>query len=152
MTIAQRTATTIWQGPPAEGTGLVYAASGAFGPLPVTWAARTHEPGGQTSPEELAAAAHSLCFAMALALCLDNHGASAQRFDVAATVALDQVIVTPTITSSALRVRATVPGLAPAKFKTIVDEAAALCPLSRLFAGAQVTLDVDLDARIGGVS
>ena len=59
MTIAQRTATTIWEGPLAEGTGLLHAASGAFSPLPVTWAARTHEPGGQTSPEEFASAAHS---------------------------------------------------------------------------------------------
>lgn len=152
MTIAQRTATTVWEGPLAEGAGLVHAASGAFSPLPVTWAGRTHQPGGQTSPEELAAAAHSSCFAMALALCLDNHGAGAQRLDVAATVTLDQVDATPTIVSSALRVRATVEGLAPTDFKAVVDEAATLCPVSRLFAGARVTVDADLDTPAGGVS
>ncbi|MBV7701589.1 OsmC family peroxiredoxin [Nocardia nova] len=145
MTIAERTATTVWEGPLAEGTGLVHAASDAWSPLPVTWAARTHHPGGQTSPEELAAAAHSSCFAMALALCLDNHHASAQRLEIAATVTLDQVDSIPTIVSSTVRVRAQVPGLTPADFKAVVDEAAALCPVSRLFAGAAITVGAELD-------
>lgn len=145
MTTTQRTATTVWEGPLAEGAGLVHATSGAFSPLPVTWAGRTRQPGGQTSPEELAAAAHSSCFAMALALCLDNHEASPQRLDITATVTLDHLDATPTIVSSALNVRAGVPGLTATDFKTIVDEAAALCPISRLFAGATITVDAALD-------
>ncbi|EFG74528.1 hypothetical protein HMPREF0591_5596 [Mycobacterium parascrofulaceum ATCC BAA-614] len=57
----------------------------------MTWASRTERPGGKTSPEELAAAAHSSCFAMALALKLGENHTPPQRLDVAATVVLDAV-------------------------------------------------------------
>jgi osmotically inducible protein OsmC len=76
MAIAERTSETTWQGTLAGGTGTIRPASGALGELPVTWASRTAAPGGKTSPEELAAAAHSSCFAMALALRIGEHGAS----------------------------------------------------------------------------
>ena len=66
MAIAERTAATTWKGGLARGHGTIRPASDAFGELPVTWAARTEAPDGKTSPEELAAAAHSSCFAMAL--------------------------------------------------------------------------------------
>jgi osmotically inducible protein OsmC len=62
MTIAERTAETRWTGNLAQGYGRVHASSGAFDALPVTWAARTKRSDGRTSPEELAAAAHSSCF------------------------------------------------------------------------------------------
>ena len=64
--------------------------SGAAGELAVTWAARTERADGKTSPEELAAAAHSACYAMALTLRLGEHKAVPQRLAVTATVTLDQ--------------------------------------------------------------
>jgi lipoyl-dependent peroxiredoxin len=72
-------------------------ASGALGELPVTWASRIAEPGGKASPEELATATHSSCFAMALALRLGQHGATAERLTVTASVTLDEVDGMPTI-------------------------------------------------------
>ena len=69
MAIAQRNAAVVWEGTLARGLGALSAASGAF-ELPVTWASRTEQPDGRTSPEELIAAAHASCFAMALALVL----------------------------------------------------------------------------------
>ncbi|WP_245718496.1 hypothetical protein [Nocardia miyunensis] len=84
---------------------------------------------------------------MALALCLDNHNTPPQRLETAATLTLDRVNAAPTIVSSAPRARAPVPGLAPADFKTIVDEAAALCAVSRLFAEVEVTVDAELDTQ-----
>lgn len=148
MAIAVRTAETTWEGPLASGSGTIHPASGALGELPVTWMSRTEKPDGETSPEELAAAAHSSCFAMALALRLGEHHAVAQQLMVTATVTLDEVDGTPTIVSSDLRVRGQVPGLDAAGFQQAVDEAAALCPVSRLFAGAKISVTAALEPTL----
>jgi osmotically inducible protein OsmC len=148
VAIAERTAQTIWKGRLASGKGTVTSGTGALGPLPVTWAARTEQPDGMTSPEELAAAAHSSCFSMALALRLGEHKVTPQRLDVSATVTLDEVDGRPTVVSSALQVRAEVAGLDDATFQSIVDEAAKLCPISRLFAGASITVDAKLATNV----
>jgi osmotically inducible protein OsmC len=113
--------------------------------LQVSWASRTEQPGGKTSPEELAAAAHSSCFAMALALKLGENNTPPQRLVVQCTVTLDAVDGVPTITTSRLTVRAQVAGLDGDAFAAVVDEAAALCPVSRLFAGAKISVDANLD-------
>jgi osmotically inducible protein OsmC len=101
-----------------------------------------------TSPEELAAAAHSSCYAMALTLRLGEHKATPDRLSVAATVTLDQADGVPTIVSSHLDVTARVPGLDPAGFDTAVSEASDLCPVSRLFAGAKITVDATLEPAL----
>jgi lipoyl-dependent peroxiredoxin len=145
MAIAERTAETTWEGPLANGSGTIRPASGALGDLPVTWASRTSEPGGKTSPEELAAAAHSSCFAMALALRLGERRVTAERLTVTATVTLDEVDGTPTIVSSDLQVRGRVPGLDEYGFQEAVSETAALCPVSRLFAGAKIDVNATLE-------
>lgn len=145
MAIAERTAETIWEGGLPTGRGTIRPNSGAFQELPVTWAARTESPGGKTSPEELAAAAHSSCFAMALSLCLGEREVQPDRLTVSSTVTLEEVDGRPTIVSSALKVRARVPGLDAEGFQSAVDDAAALCPISRLFAGATITVDSDLE-------
>lgn len=91
------------------------------------------------------AAAHASCFSMALALRLGEHHTPPQRMQVEATVTLDDVDGLPTITSSTLRARAQVSGLDADGFATVVEEAAALCPVSRLFAGAKIVVDAELD-------
>lgn len=144
MSIAERTATTVWAGSLAAGAGVVNGATGALTDLPVTWVARTEHPGGKTSPEELAAAAHSSCFSMALAATLGQHRLTPETLDVSATVTLDEVDGAPTITTSALTITATVPGTDDAAFQSIVQEAAKMCPISRLFAGANITVTATL--------
>lgn len=146
MAIAERTAETTWEGALGSGNGTIRGASGALDGLPVTWASRTEHPDGKTSPEELAAAAHSACFAMALALRLGEHNTVPQRLSIAATVTLDNVDGVPTIVSSVLQVRGRVPGLDNASFHSVVDEAAKLCPVSRLFAGAEITVNAELES------
>jgi osmotically inducible protein OsmC len=146
MAIAERSAQTVWEGNLARGNGTIRPYSGAFEPLPVTWAARTEAPGGKTSPEELAAAAHSSCFSMALSLRLGERKSPPERLTVSATVTLDEVDGKPAIVSSALNVRGRVPGLDGEGFQQAVDEAAALCPVSRLFAGADITVDATLES------
>jgi osmotically inducible protein OsmC len=145
MAIAERTAETIWEGGLARGHGTIRPSSEAFEELPVTWAARTEAPDGKTSPEELAAAAHSSCFAMALTLCLGKRDLQPERLTVSSTVTLDAVDGKPTVVSSALVVRGRMAGLDPDGFTSVVDEAAELCPISRLFAGATITIDSDLE-------
>lgn len=145
MAIAERTAETTWEGGLARGHGTIRPNSGAFDELPVTWAARTEAPDGKTSPEELAAAAHSSCFAMALSLCLGERDIQPEKLTVSSTVTLDEVDGKPTVVSSALVVHGRVAGLDPDGFESVVDEAAALCPISRLFAGATIIISSDLE-------
>lgn len=139
MAIATRAAKTTWSADLASGHGVVQADSGGFDDLDVTWASRTEAPGGKTSPEELCAAAHSSCFAMALALKLGESKRMSQELQVKATVTLADVDGVPTIVSSVLDVGGRVDGLDAAGFEAVVAEAAALCPVSRLFSGAEVT-------------
>lgn len=141
VSIAMRMAETVWDGNLATGSGRLSGTSGALDGLPVTWAARTEEPGGKTSPEELAAAAHSSCFSMALALTLSEHKATPKKLTVGSIVTLDAVDGKPTIVSAAITVVGDVPGIDEATFMSMVDEAAALCPISRLFAGTSITVD-----------
>ncbi len=144
MAIADRKATTTWQGSLAAGGGKVSGDSGAIRELAVDWAARTEEPGGKTSPEELAGAAHSSCFSMALALMLAEAGGRPKELDVTATVTLDEVDGAPTVVSSALEVKADVDGLDADGFDAAVSDAMGLCPIGRLFAGAEVTVNAEL--------
>jgi osmotically inducible protein OsmC len=81
---------------------------------------------------------------MALALTLGQHHAIPDRLYVAATVTLEEVNGLPTIVSSALKVDGVVPDLSVDQFQDIVDEAARLCPVSRLFAGATITIETVL--------
>ncbi len=146
MSIAERTTQTSWEGSLASGEGkLSSGSSGALDGLLLTWASRTEQPSGKTSPEELAAAAHSSCFAMALALKLGENHAPPQRLDVTATVTLDDVNGIPTITTSRLEVRAQVAGLDAEAFAGVLEQAAALCPVSRLFTGAEISVHGELD-------
>lgn len=146
MAIASRKASTTWQGSLAAGGGAISGASGAIEDLAVSWAARTEEPGGKTSPEELAAAAHSSCFAMALALRLGERGSRPEQLAVTATVTLGEVDDVPTVISSALEVRAHVDGLESEEFDLAVGEAIDLCPIGRLFASAEISVDAELQA------
>jgi lipoyl-dependent peroxiredoxin len=92
MPIAQRSSVTIWEGSLAAGSGKVSVNSRALDGLDVTWAARTGQPSGKTSPDELAAAEHSSCFAMALALRLGERHAPSQRLQVGARVSVEALL------------------------------------------------------------
>ncbi|MFC5339066.1 OsmC family peroxiredoxin [Leucobacter denitrificans] len=145
MAIATRTVTTTWDGTLEAGTGTFGdSSSGALDGQQVTWGSRTVAPEGKTSPEELLAAAHSSCFSMALALTLGSHDAPPQRLEISSEVVFEEADGKPTITTSKITVRAKIDGIDGDKFSAIVDEAAALCPVSRLFAGANITVDAQL--------
>jgi osmotically inducible protein OsmC len=130
MSLAMREADVLWEGPLARGTGTLTSGSAALDQLSVTWASRTEQPDGKTSPEELIAGAHASCFAMALALVLGENETPPERLGVSAFCTLDEVDGAPRITTVELEVRAEVPGLEPAELERIVAQAADLCPVS----------------------
>jgi lipoyl-dependent peroxiredoxin len=101
----------------------------------VTWASRTEQPDGKTSPEELIAAAHASCFAMAFALVLGENKTPPHRVRVSAGCTLDEVDGAPRITTVELTVRAQVPGLDATDLERTVARAAELCPVSNALHG-----------------
>ena len=108
---AIRRAEATWSGALTTGSGNVSAiSSGSFTSLPVSWAARTESSDGKTSPEELVAAAHASCFAMALSGALGRAGTPPDRLDVSAEVTFDKLEAGWRVVSSALTVRGVVPG------------------------------------------
>jgi osmotically inducible protein OsmC len=135
MPIARREAEIVWKGPLARGTGTLTSGSGALDTLALTWASRTERADGKTSPEELIAAAHASCFAMALALVLGEDNSPPERVTVSAACTLDEVEGAPRITTVELTVRAQVPGLDAAALERMVGSAAALCPVSNALRG-----------------
>jgi lipoyl-dependent peroxiredoxin len=146
MPMAERSATTGWDGDLAHGNGTVNGASGALDALSVTWASRTERSDGKTSPEELIAAAHSSCFSMALAHGLTEAGNAPEHLDVTAKVALDLVDGAPTVTTSELTVSGRVPGIDQAAFEQAASDAGKNCPISRALAGVQITVNATLES------
>lgn len=104
--------------------------SGAVEALPMTWASRTERPDGKTSPEELIAAAHAGCYAMALALTLVEEGKPPETLRVTAVCTLEEVEGKPKITSMDLEVGGKVAGLDAAGFEQATQKAEQLCPVS----------------------
>lgn len=146
MAIAERSATTVWEGDLADGKGTVNGASGALSDLGVTWASRTERSNGQTSPEELIAAAHASCFSMALSNELAQGGHDAERLEVTAKVTLDQQDGAPTVTTSELTVSGRVPGIDQSAFVQTAEAAAKNCPISRALAGVDISVDATLSS------
>jgi osmotically inducible protein OsmC len=141
--MADRTARVTWSGSLLEGGGTIDSVgSGAFGPLDVTWAARTEDPEGRTSPEELIAAAHASCFCMALSGALAKAGSPPEKLETSATVTF---VPGTGITKSALTVRGTVPGMDEAAFVEAAEGAKENCPVSKALAAVpEITLDAAL--------
>jgi lipoyl-dependent peroxiredoxin len=145
MAMAERTATTVWEGDLPKGRGTLTLKSGATGDLPVTWSSRTERSDGKTSPEELIAAAHAACFAMALSNVLAEGGHPAESLDVTSTVALDTLDGGPKVTSSRLTVTGRVPGMDQAAFHEAIRAAEEGCPVSNALRG---NLDISVEATL----
>jgi osmotically inducible protein OsmC len=143
---AKRQATTTWNGDLMSGSGTVTGKSGALSDLGVTWVARTESSDGKTSPEELVAAAHSSCYAMAFSNTLAQEGHAPESLEVTATVTFDvQAEGGPKVTKSELKVVGRVPGLSEEQFKEIAKKGEQGCPISNLIrGGAEITLDASL--------
>jgi len=143
--MADRTATTEWTGELGSGSGTVTLDSSNAGRFPVSFATRAEDPNGQTSPEELIAAAHSSCYSMQLSGLLGQDGTPPERIGTSAEVTLGQRGEGFAITGIALTVRARVPGADASAFQRAAERAKEICPVSAALAGTTITLDARLD-------
>jgi osmotically inducible protein OsmC len=131
-----RFAETTWKGDLTSGSGTIdYVSSGAFTRMPVTWASRTEEHNGRTSPEELIAAAHASCFSMAFSARLAKNGTPAAKLDIKAVVTFDKGEAGWKITRSEITVRGDVPGIDAATFAELAEDAKENCPVSQALKG-----------------
>src|SRR5688572_2705253 len=144
MATFSRSVTVDWAGSVMEGKGTAKAGSGAF-TLPVTFPARIGEPGGHTSPEELVAAAHAACYAMALNATLGRKQASAARTVVTATVTADKSDAGIKLTTSKLKVTVEgLQGMEKSQFADVARQAEGGCPISNALRG---TMQIELEAE-----
>jgi osmotically inducible protein OsmC len=141
--MADRTASATWHGDLFKGTGTVSAvSSGLFSDAGVTWASRTEEPGGRTSPEELIAAAHAACFCMAFSNELSSRGHTPTAIEVQATCTF---VPGKGITTMALDVSAQVPDTDEAAFREALAAAEESCPVSSALRG---NVDIQVDGTL----
>jgi len=144
--MAERKATAVWEGTLIEGKGeLTAESSQVLVGVPVTWGSRIDEPAGRTSPEELLAAAHAACYAMALSGALARGDTPADRLEVSATVAFEKVGDAFKVTRSRLHVRGRVPGLDDAGFQEAARAGEEGCPISGAIRG---NVDIGLEAEL----
>jgi osmotically inducible protein OsmC len=136
-----RTAHTRWHGSLMEGAGQVSLDSSGLGTYDVSWPARTEEPEGRTSPEELIAAAHSSCFSMAFSHALAGAGTPPTKLITSADVTFQPG---EGITGSHLLVSAKVAGISEEDFQRLAEEAKQNCPVSKALAGVPITLEAAL--------
>lgn len=140
----KRNASAVWEGGPQDGKGQISTESGALSAVGYGFATRFDSEAG-TNPEELIAAAHASCFAMALSGRLGEAGITPESIAVTATVSLDKVETAWTVTAVHLDVTVKAPGADAAAFMKAAEAAKAGCPISRLLgAAAKITMDAAL--------
>ena len=140
----KRKATAVWKGGLKDGKGEVSTDSGVLASTPYSFAKRFGDEKG-TNPEELIAAAHAGCFAMALSGQLGNVAMTAQSLEVTATITMDQVEGGFAVTSSHLDLVAKIPGADKAAFDKAAENAKTGCPISKLL-NAKITLNTTLQS------
>ncbi len=146
MATAERRAEVVWNGDLQSGSGTFdLASSGAWTGANVSFATRTENPNGNTSPEELIAAAHASCYAMALSNVLHEGGNDAEELRVNATCVLDMGSLK--ITSEVLEVTGRVPGIDADGFQQAVEQADQICPVTNALRGsADIQVNATLDS------
>jgi osmotically inducible protein OsmC len=140
----KRKATAEWRGDLKTGKGKLVTDSGALNGVPYSFTTRFENEKG-TNPEELVAAAHAGCFAMALSAELGKANLTPESLRATANVSLEKLDSGWTVTESHLELVARVPGASEQAFRTAADGAKANCPISRLLK-AKITLDAKLEA------
>lgn len=139
----KRKASAVWNGDLKGGKGRISTDSGVLKETQYSFGTR-FENGIGTNPEELIAAAHAGCFAMAFSAELGKAGIQPESIAATATVTLEMLPAGPTVTESHLEVTAKVPGADKEKVLGVANAAKAGCPISRLL-NAKVTLDAKIE-------
>ena len=133
-----------WTGAGQAGKGEISTETGQVDKVPYGFATRFGDDKKGSDPEELLAAAHAACFAMAFSFASKAAGFDTETVDTQADVRLVKDGEGFKIDRSALTLRAKVPGLDQAKFDELAQAAEKNCPVSKLL-NAQITLDATLE-------
>ncbi|MGQ0839970.1 OsmC family peroxiredoxin [Actinokineospora sp.] len=139
-----RKATTVWTGDLARGAGEVSLDTSEAAAFTVSFPSRAQEANGQTSPEELIAAAHSSCFSMQLSGLLGANDTPPDRIETSAMVSFGPRGEGFAIFGLALTTTASVPGIDAARFADIAERAKPICPVSAALAGTDIALEATL--------
>jgi osmotically inducible protein OsmC len=147
MTDITRRAAVVWEGNLLQGNGSFTVGSGAMNDVAVSWPSRVEDPGGKTSPEELIAAAHASCYAMALSHTLTQGGHPPEQLNVSAVITFAPL---PEggfkVAKSALSVRGRVAGVDQAAFSDFAQKGEAGCPVSNALRGnVEITVEATLE-------
>ncbi len=146
MVLARRRADIEWRGTLDEGEGSFTVGDWMIGELPVSWIERTSRIENSTSPEELMAASHASCYAMALSLVLEERGTPSERLHVSAECTLDTVDESFKITKMELEVRDKIPNLDDDGLREATKRAEEICPVSNALRGnVEITVDTTLE-------
>jgi lipoyl-dependent peroxiredoxin len=142
----KRTAHAVWKGPGLKGSGTLTTHSGALKEQPYSVKLRFENEDGKqgTNPEELIAAAHAGCFAMALSVALEKAGYTADSLDTKADLTLSQVDDGWKITRIELNLNASVPDISEDEFDEIANGAKKGCPVSKVL-NCEIILDYTLN-------
>ena len=144
----KRKATAVWSGTGLEGTGTLQTQNNFFNKTPYSFKTRFQNEDGQqgTNPEELIAAAHAGCFAMALSFAITEAGFTADELKVDAEVVLDEVEGGFGITGIILKLQGKVTGMDEAKFQELANGAKTGCPISKALSAVPITLESNFTA------
>ena len=134
-----------WDGTLGAGNGNLTLGDGAASVLPVSWASRTGHTSGKTSPEELLAAAHASCYAMAFAHILEERHTPPDHLAVSADCTFEQTTDGFKVSRVTLVVDGAVPGITDEQFTDAADAAERFCPISNALRG---NVDIALTARL----
>ena len=147
MALAERRAEVVWEGDLFKGGGhLSTRSSKVLTDQPVTWAARTEQPDGKTSPEELLAAAHASCYSMAFSNTLAQAGSPPERLQVTAICSIERKPEGGIrVSTMQLQVRGRVPGIDQARFEELAREGEQNCPISNAIRG---NVEIQVSARL----
>lgn len=139
----KRTGSAVWRGDIKGGKGEISTQSGVLNSTQYSFATR-FESGTGTNPEELIAAAHAGCFAMAFSLILGNAGFTPESIDARATVSLEKQDAGFAITTSHLEVTSRIPGIDEATYQRLAGEAEKNCVVSKV-----LNAKISMDAKLG---
>jgi osmotically inducible protein OsmC len=145
MPLQERTAKIVWQGSLRDGSGMISVGSGAVPEQKVTFSARTEDANDMTSPEELLAGAHAICYAMVLSNMLSSDGKEVKKLEVSARCTLDRIDGALKITHMALDVVGDVPGVDQAALQQVAEEGEKKCPVSNAIRG---NVEVSVSAKV----
>lgn len=142
----RRHATARWHGSGLEGAGTLTTPSGVLMSQPYSFKLRFQDADGRagTNPEELIAAAHAGCFAMALSFQLSGAGFAPEELAVNAVIDMAQGDGGWSLTQITLQLDATVPGISAEQFHTLANAAKAGCPVSKALSAVPIALEATL--------